>query len=301
MRKIELKPLVDLAGIIEENYHIIDIVLTDNKNLYLLIQELRNDGKEYQYIWEQLIPNYKIIQIENNQLKEIFKIENSETNYHFIREAKGNFLLASARCQYTSELNIEKNVSIINNQGEIINRFVAGDGIQDIKIFEDNIWISYFDEGVYGNYGWDIPHGRNGLVCLDFNGNHVYQYEPVANHEHIDDCYSMTLDVEGNPWFYYYSEFCLCHKGPEGLVYYNPNVSGSSNLLVSDTYIMMDRGYNKKSEYVLYDKSNLKQKSSFTFTSENRPIIERGFKYFNNSLGVAIENSKIYVFDLSTI
>ena len=39
--------------------------------------------------------------------------------------------------------------------GELRRQFVLGDGIKHVQTTAaGDIWVGYFDEGVYGNYGW---------------------------------------------------------------------------------------------------------------------------------------------------
>ena len=48
----------------------------------------------------------------------------------------------------------------------MLSRFCLGDGIQDCVVKKDGTIItSYFDEGVFGNYGWDEPLGDCGLIA----------------------------------------------------------------------------------------------------------------------------------------
>jgi hypothetical protein len=44
-----------------------------------------------------------------------------------------------------------------------------GDGIEHVQATSaGEIWVGFFDEGIYGNYGWgsgtQLPVGRTGLV-----------------------------------------------------------------------------------------------------------------------------------------
>jgi hypothetical protein len=82
-----------------------------------------------------------------------------------------------------------------------------GDAIQDVQTTADGyIWVSYFDEGVFGN-----GIGTNGLVCFDAEGKDIFRFSEfaeTANLPHIDDCYAMN--VSGNKtWLSYYSDFPL--------------------------------------------------------------------------------------------
>ena len=70
---------------------------------------------------------------------------------------------------------------------------------------ENKIWTSYFDEGVYGNYGWEVPIGRNGLRAWDSNGNEMYQYPNSEQNKYfIDDCYALNIVADEEVWFYFY-------------------------------------------------------------------------------------------------
>ena len=58
---------------------------------------------------------------------------------------------------------------------------------------EGQIWVGYFDEGVYGG-----GIGSEGLVCFDSNGTSIFKYAEFAKQHglpFIDDCY--TLNVVG--------------------------------------------------------------------------------------------------------
>ena len=60
------------------------------------------------------------------------------------------------------------NAKVFDRSGNQIREFLLGDGIQNVYVTKGNkIWTSYFDEGVYGNYGWEVPIGRNGLRAWD--------------------------------------------------------------------------------------------------------------------------------------
>jgi hypothetical protein len=55
------------------------------------------------------------------------------------------------------------------------------------------IWSSYFDEGIFGNYGWHDPIGASGLVARDTTGDTLYQYAPTDALDDMADCYAMNV------------------------------------------------------------------------------------------------------------
>lgn len=300
MKKIILEPLCCFEDILEIKFHPIDVSLCKDGKTIFLLQELKQDGVNYKYLWERLMPNYRIVSYEKGIFKDLFAINNAFVDYHFIRDYGDALLLASARCRYISESNIEKNAHLYSVDGSFVESFVIGDGIEDIKIDQkQNIWISYGDEGVYGNYGWDEPFGVDGLICLNKDKKIVSRYRPSKEHNRIDDCYAMTIDTMGSTWFYYYSEFVLCCIDNNGLDYFTPQISGVSNILVSNDFLILDEGYSKKDSYVVFEKNRMKQISKIFFEDENGEKLGQGFKYFSDSKGLIINKNKVYFFDLS--
>ncbi len=69
------------------------------------------------------------------------------------------------------------------------------------------IWVSYFDEGVFGK-----GIGRQGLVCFNSVGDPVFKYGEFAEQNAlpmIADCYGMNVDQTGEVWINYYTDFPL--------------------------------------------------------------------------------------------
>jgi hypothetical protein len=95
---------------------------------------------------------------------------------------------------------------ILNDKGKVRQKFVVGAGIAHCQVDkDDNIWISYFDEGVFG----DFAIGENGIVAFNVEGEVVFnQYDEFVekyNVPPIDDCYAMNV-VDGEVWLCYHSE-----------------------------------------------------------------------------------------------
>jgi hypothetical protein len=71
--------------------------------------------------------------------------------------ADGSFLVVGARCRWT-EPSPELNALAIDQNGRILRRGCLGDGIKHLQVAADGtIWAGYFDEGVFGNFGWGGP------------------------------------------------------------------------------------------------------------------------------------------------
>lgn len=169
-------------------------------------------------------------------------------NFHYIQPIKDKLLLLGARSYYHSNSGGEKNAFIMDRTGEVYSRFCFGDGIAEcITLSDGRIITSYFDEGIFGNYGWDDPIGKSGLVVWNENGEIIWQ----ANHG-ICDCYAINTDEAENLWFYYYSDFNLVKTDFIKEKIYTPDISGADAFLLTNDsqYIIFDKGYQNHGEYV---------------------------------------------------
>jgi hypothetical protein len=103
----------------------------------------------------------------------------------FVQPYPGGLLLAGARCYWRPE-GSEKNARVVDGNGRVERAFTIGDGVQDVRATpEGDLWVSYFDEGVFGNYGWRPPGpepiGAPGLVGFDLQGLVRFAYDPAAS------------------------------------------------------------------------------------------------------------------------
>lgn len=129
------------------------------------------------------------------------------------RFADGSVVVVGPRSSYRPETKGEANASIYNGRGEKIAEFAMGDGIADVQVDPaDRIWVGYFDEGVFGNFGWgehgeeSAPMGSRGLLCFDRNGAKLWEFESPEGIGPIDDCYALNVSKLA-AWVYYYSDF----------------------------------------------------------------------------------------------
>jgi hypothetical protein len=115
-----------------------------------------------------------------------------------------NFLLVTSRTY-----NVKKNGQIWRSDGSLIREFSLGDGIEDVQTSaRSEIWVSYFDEGVFGN------GNEPGLACFDLAGKRVFSFaDQIANDGSkippIDDCYALNVSGDDEVWLYYYMAFPL--------------------------------------------------------------------------------------------
>ena len=70
-------------------------------------------------------------------------------------------------------------VPVYGSDGHVEGAFLMGDGIADVQSDDaGNIWTSYFDEGIFGNNGWNEPVGAPGLLCFDSTGRITWHFQP---------------------------------------------------------------------------------------------------------------------------
>ena len=112
---------------------------------------------------------------------------------------------------------------------------------------DGTIITSYFDEGVFGNYGWDEPLGACGLIAWTSEGTPLWKNEKYS----IYDCYAISLDEEENLWFYYYDEFRLVRTNfKEDFVFELPiEGSGAFSVAPSGNTFLFQGGYQQRDKF----------------------------------------------------
>lgn len=104
----------------------------------------------------------------------------------------------------------EENVFIIDLSGRLLHSFLGGEAIEEIAVGKEGIWISYFDEGVYGN-----GISTEGLVLFDVTGNVLFRYHSdLLDRTIIDDCYALCKGAGSSVWLFPYTDFPLVEVNP---------------------------------------------------------------------------------------
>jgi hypothetical protein len=119
-------------------------------------------------------------------------------------------LVVASRCQRFRDGSHELNAKTYDTAGNLQREFLLGDGIEHVQVDPaGKIWVGYFDEGVYGNYGWghgDSRLGSAGLSCFDDKGTKLWDYQPPSGVDAISDCYALNVSKDG-VWAHYYTNF----------------------------------------------------------------------------------------------
>lgn len=209
---------------------------------------------------------------------EYYNLGRHKMNFHFIQPLNDKILLLGSRTYYHAD-GPERNAVIVNKQGAVYQELCFGDGIADCIVTGDGrIITSYFDEGIFGNYGWDNPIGSCGLLVWDADGNVLWKSKYP-----IYDCYAMNVDDRGNLWFYYYDDFALVKTDFLSDVIYKPDIQGAAGFLFSmdSRHIIFDSGYHKHSEFqsavIHHNELRDWQRTEIIFNEE--PLLIQQFKF----------------------
>jgi len=216
-------------------------------------------------------------------------------NFHMIQPIQDNILLLGARCRYNEEHGPEKNALIVDLQGNIIKEFCLGDGIEDCIVTEQgNIITSYFDEGVFGNYGWDKPIGSCGLIVWNSDGSIKWKAD-----RDIADCYAINMDDANNLWYYYYTEFNLVKTDLKNETVYTPQISGASGFLITSDgrKILFDGGYDKHGDFQMatLDGSGLKDYETIQLLYDGRYLLNQFFTFRKSKAVFVDSENRLFV------
>jgi hypothetical protein len=123
--------------------------------------------------------------------------------YMFVQPMGDDVLLVASRAYG----GLERNAHLWSRDGHLVASFSLGDGIEDVQVSASSeIWVSYFDEGVFSD------RGEPGLACFDKAGHRTFAYTDVVDRNEvppIDDCYALNVVSSDEVWLYYYSAFPL--------------------------------------------------------------------------------------------
>ncbi|QRK05888.1 hypothetical protein JQX13_37985 [Archangium violaceum] len=158
----------------------------------------------------------------------------------------GHVLVAGSRCRY-SKGRAELNAALYTPEGKLAHQMTLGDGIQDIQASpHGEIWVSYFDEGVFGNFGWSNSLGAPGLVCFGQQGQVLWNFTAPVGMDSMADCYALNV-AEDATWLCYYTDFPVVRVARDRSTRgWTNKISGASALAVSRSHVLLWGGYQEK-------------------------------------------------------
>ena len=222
-------------------------------------------------------------------------IEESLTGLHLVQPLPNGFLLA--HCRQSGSLD---NARVYDADGKFVRGLNLGDGINDIQATSSGaIWVSYFDEGVFGS-----GIGAAGLVRFDDQGNPLYRFQPTAEIDWICDCYALNVESDDTVWLCYYTEFPLVRLR-NGVVdgVWQPGIRGANAFAIRANRVVIHAGYGANDWRVLdLDVSGVVIAfESVEFLNEHKIPIPAKCAYSRGRLIWFVEGSKVYRVDTTQI
>ncbi len=158
-------------------------------------------------------------------------------------------LVVGARCRWRSD-GPDRNAVVYDSAGRIEARATLGDGIEHVfTTTSGEVWVGYFDEGVYGNYGWGdtnaaAPMGSSGLVRFSPQMEPEWRFPSHVDNEWgaISDCYALNV-TDDAVWTCYYTGFPVVQIRDGAVTGWRNQVDGARAVVVSGTRVGLLGGY----------------------------------------------------------
>jgi len=189
-----------------------------------------------------------------------------------------NILLVGARSRWSTD-GPDRNAIVYSSDGLVLAEDVLGDGIEHVLVDSTgHIWVGYFDEGVYGNYGWGPPGGppplgASGLTRFSADLEPVWHY-PSADSPYggIADCYALNIDGT-TAWTCYYTDFPIVRVDEGKVTGWRNRVTGAKAIAVSGSQAALYGGYGPNHDRLVV--GSLKDER-FQQTGEYRLVLPGG-------------------------
>jgi hypothetical protein len=172
----------------------------------------------------------------------------------------GEFLVVGARCAWRPE-GPERNALLVAVDGTIKHEGTLGDGIEHMLVDTNGeIWVGYFDEGIFGNFGWGNPGpeplGSRGIVRWSVEFDKVWEYTAAHDYE-LADCYALNVDTD-RVWACPYTDFPIIEiESDRATVRATRNVSGPRGLLVAGEHVALLGDYANEGSLLIGQLSDL--------------------------------------------
>ena len=258
---------------------IISIRIGSDARIYILLEHSHNDEKNTNlYTAIVMDVDWDTGVITSDRCCELGELI---SNFYKLQNCGDQLLIVGTRCTYRGE-NTTKNAMFFDMNGHLTHAFCMGDGISRVVARKDHtILASYFDEGIFGNLGWDDPIGSPGVIIWSDQGQKIWESD-----RDIIDCYAANVDDDGNAWYYYYDEFLLVKNVSGVETEYDPGIEGAHFFLFTeDGHVIMNGGYDAGSFlYVLTLEPSPSKEELKLYCGEEKPIFTSMTSYASYGL-----------------
>ena len=328
IRTVQLQPHYDYTPHLAQGVHTRVSIGFDHQLYWLSIlhepdyRRVAENGVSFAKITPDQAQAYRVQAFTGETMILDVTLQNVPMNIHLLQPLPNKeLLLVCSRSEYRGVDDFDRNALVYSHEGEFLRSFLLGDGINKVQTTQRGIiWTGYFDEGVYGNYGWDgrtfnadtgkycagpKPVGRDGLLAWNAHGKTLYRFRPseamtALEMWGISDCYALNVASPQDTWLYYYSDFPLVHIHQRKIVnFWQMPVHGSGLFAVADGHALFSGGYDHRNVYYLLalgeTGSKAKIKSKFRLLDENaEPLIPDEAVSKGNTLYL-FRNNRLYL------
>jgi len=242
-----------------------------------------------------------------------FYMPEQDWRYHFVQPLPdGEILLVCRRSDRRAIDDYDLNGRVFAEDGTLRREFLLGDGIADVQTTSDGrIWASYFDEGVFGNSGWDwsddgstwvTPVGHSGLVLWSPFGERLYEYRPSAGLNKMWDCYALNVPSDDETWCCYCDGFPLvCIREQQIQGFWQCPFRGSHGFALWQTHVLFQGGYDDHDSYYLFelmDDGQMKPLCSYRMLDEKGRMLRADMIAARGYLLFLLKGTRCYRIDM---
>ncbi|MFD2472692.1 hypothetical protein [Amycolatopsis silviterrae] len=191
----------------------------------------------------------------------------------------GRVLAVGARCEWRPE-GADRNAIVYSSTGEVLAEQTFGDAIGHVQTTRNGeIWVGYFDEGIFGAYGWGEedsapPIGERGLLRFSAGLALEWQYPELAEEVwgHLSDCYALNVDGD-TAWTCSFGDFPVLRIRDGGVTGWYNDVRGAGALLVGEPRVALYGGYGPDCDRLV---SGVLEDDRFRVAGEYRLVLPDG-------------------------
>ncbi|WP_155638636.1 hypothetical protein [Burkholderia cepacia] len=121
----------------------------------------RSDGASFAITTPSAAQRHRLIAWRDGDTLLDLVVDNEPFDIHEIQPVGDDLLVVCCRSSYRGPDDFDLNGRLYRRDGTRCGEILLGDGIQSVQVTgTGEIWTSYFDEGVFGNFGWERRSGR---------------------------------------------------------------------------------------------------------------------------------------------
>lgn len=268
VRVLEVQPWIDL-GTHLDGFELVSLSIGPSGELYALAvtapadyREIAPSGAIFPKVYTERPHDACILRFDGSELGR-FDIPDQHWNFSHVQPLPDDeLLLVVSRSRRFSDDVYDLNGKVFAFDGMFKREFLLGDGIRDVQATVDGrIWVGYFDEGIFGGFGWREPVGKPGLVLWDRFGNRLFGYSPPAEfglYGRMSDCYALNVLSDAETWCYYmnmapagdFPLIRLCNERIDAT--WQSPISGAHGIAVGHDHVLYCGRFRRQEEFGLY-------------------------------------------------